>query len=123
MTFSQDIFVPKNKKLSKEEKSKSKEQIEKEWKENSKLVKGVFHNVEAPGGDLEFAYKEYPQDPIRKYHLKDGESYTIPLGVARHLNRNCQYKRNKWLVDKEGKPMMDWDKSTRRYQFVSDDYI
>jgi len=123
MTFVQDINVGFHKKLSAEEKKKSSERIRKAHEEDSKLVKGVFKNIECPGGDLEFAIRLYKEDPIRKYHFIDGESYTIPLGVAKHLNRQCKYTRSKHLVDKDGNPMIGAGKPIERYQFVSNDYM
>ena len=55
------------------------------------LVRGKFHYNEVPGGVLEFTYNEYKEDPIEKYRLFDGQIYTLPRGVARHLNRNPAY--------------------------------
>jgi hypothetical protein len=123
MTFVKDIQVPQRDKRTVDQKKAAREELKKQWQDDSKLVKGVFHNVEAPGGDVKFAYKEYAQDPIRVYTFKDGESYTIPLGVAKHINRQCKYKKHKHLIDKDGNQIKAWDKPTTRYQFVSDDYM
>ena len=55
------------------------------------LVKGIFHNHELPGGALAFPYREFKGDPIVTWEFVDGGVYTIPLGVALHLNKNCWY--------------------------------
>lgn len=55
------------------------------------LVPGIFRFHEVPGGGISFNYKEFKEDPIEKYTMVDGEQYTVPLGVARHLNRNGWY--------------------------------
>jgi hypothetical protein len=54
-------------------------------------VKGIFHNHECPGGATAFNFREFKGDPIEKYEFVDGGTYTIPLGVAIHLNKNCWY--------------------------------
>lgn len=54
-------------------------------------VKGLFHYYEAPGQTLSFVYKAYKEDPVETYHLTDGQSYTLPLGVAKHLNKSGWY--------------------------------
>lgn len=53
------------------------------------MVKGIFRNFETRGGVLRFVFKGYPGDPVKTYTFHDGETVTIPLGVAKHLNRNC----------------------------------
>ncbi|MHA1401148.1 MAG: hypothetical protein ACTSQE_12435 [Candidatus Heimdallarchaeaceae archaeon] len=123
MSFVKEINVPHKNKLSAESKRKASTLIEEKRKEDSKLVKGIFKNLEAPGSDVEFPYRAYKGDPIRVYTLEDGESYTIPLGVAKHINNQCTYKRHKHLVDKDGKHNLAWDKSIERYQFVSTDFM
>ncbi len=110
-------------KLTTEEKKKTSEKIEKDKIENSKLVKGVFKNSECPGGDVTFAYRMYKGDPVRTYHFVDGQEYTIPLGVARHINRQCKYKKSKYLIDKDGNKIIGRDTPIERYQFISQDYM
>ena len=54
-------------------------------------VKGLFHFYELPGGRLQFSFKAYDGDQVEPYDLIDGQVYTLPLGVARHLNKNGWY--------------------------------
>lgn len=55
------------------------------------MIRGIFKNYECAGGALSFVYRAYKDDPIERYDFVDGQIYTIPLGVARHLNSNCWY--------------------------------
>jgi hypothetical protein len=64
---------------------------------DSEKVTGVFQNLECRAsaggkGCVSFSYKIYPGEDMQFYELCDGERYTIPRGVARHLNNNCYYK-------------------------------
>ena len=54
-------------------------------------VRGVFKFYEVPGGSCSFVFKAYKEDPVERYDFVDGEIYTIPLGVAKHLNKNGWY--------------------------------
>lgn len=56
--------------------------------DHEKPVRGVFKFHEVPGGVLEFVFKEFKGQKPEKYTLVDGEIYTIPKGVAIHLNKN-----------------------------------
>lgn len=123
MSFVKEITTFGKTKRTEEEKKKSSEMIETARKADAKLVKGVFKNLECPGGDLQFAYHAYKGEPTRVYHLVDGKEYEIPMGVAKHINRQCKYKRSKHLIDKEGNQMITADKPIERYQFVSTEFM
>jgi len=66
------------------------------------LVKGVFKNFEEPGGTFKFNIRLYKGDPVTKYELTDGHIYSLPLGVARHLKKNCWYPVHARRQDKDG---------------------
>ena len=55
-------------------------------KEETKLVKGVFHNYETPGAAAPITVEKYPGVPKFKMSMVDGMSYEVPLYVARFLN-------------------------------------
>lgn len=55
------------------------------------MVKGVFKYYENQGGVLKFSIKLYKEDKVETYELVDGQIYTLPRGVARHLNTNTYY--------------------------------
>jgi hypothetical protein len=65
--------------------------VAKERAYKSQLVTGKFIFNECPGGELKFPYLEYPGDQKVNYTFKHDGIYTIPLGVAMHLNDNCSY--------------------------------
>jgi hypothetical protein len=124
MDYCKEIHIgQKKKKYSVEEKTANKEKLKKLQEEDSKVVTGVFKNHEVPGGDLEFAIRLYPNEPVRKYYLEDGKSYDLPLGVAKHINRMCKYTKSKYLVDKDGKKIIGADKPIDRYSFVAGDFM
>ncbi len=92
------------KKISREELAK---QIRKMRDRDSEMVTGVFKNLENPAtnggrGAVVFSYKFYPGQENEVYELCDGERYTLPRGVARHLNNNCFYKEYQHLPGEFG---------------------
>lgn len=73
------------------------------WRDrDAELVTGIFKNYEAPGQSTSFNYKAYPGDEFRQWYFEDGEKYTIPRGVARHLNTSCYTKEYKHLPGEAG---------------------
>lgn len=123
MSFVKDISIGTKIKRQGEELKKAKDKCEDARIKDSKLVKGVFKNIEVPGGDLEFVYRGHRGDPIRSYHLRDGETYEIPLGVAKHINNNTKVAIHQYLVDIEGKPITAPGNYRQRYQFLSTEYM
>ena len=123
MALVKEVLPSKREKLSAEAKKKAAEKVEAAYKEDSKLVKGIFKNLESPGADASFAYRGYKAEPTRVYSFFDGEEDTIPLGVARHINRQCKYTKSAYLVDKNGQPMVGAGKPTQRYEFISTDFM
>ena len=86
-------------------------------------VRGKFIFHEVPGGCMSFVYKAYKGDEVERYDLMDGEIYTLPLGVARHLNKNCKYPVHAYAMDEVGKPSMKVGKWVRRCSFQSLEFI
>lgn len=125
MSFVKEITLGKRTKLDAESKKKSKETIDKLAKENAKLVKGIFRNMEVPGGDLEFAYREFPGEPVRVYHFWDGQEYEIPLGVAKHINKNTKVGIRDYMRNAKGEKLLTsciggW---RQRYTFTSSEFM
>lgn len=77
------------------------------WKEESRMVKGIFRCREPEGGNVKFAFRKYKWDPTRWYTMFDGESYLVPLAVARHLNQNCSYPIHSHILGVDGSPTVD----------------
>lgn len=86
-------------------------------------VKGIFRFYEVPGGSMSFVYKAYKEDPIERYDMKDGEVYTIPLGVAKHLNKNGWYPIHHHAMDEGGKPSVKIGKKKQRFGFQSLEFV
>lgn len=89
------------------------------WKEDSRLVKGIFRCREPAGGSVSFFFRKYKFDPTVKYDMVDGEEYTIPLGVAKHLNHNCNYPVHSHILGADGQPVLNTGKMESRMNFES----
>lgn len=67
-------------------KEMAKKRIEEFMKEEMRMVKGIFKCFETPGATVKIIVKKYPgTQPFAKL-MTDGETYEVPLYVARHLN-------------------------------------
>jgi len=88
-----------------------------------KKVKGIFHFHEVPNGYMEFVFREFKGDPIKKYKFFDGQVYEIPLGVAQHLNKNGWYPVHKHAFDENDRPSVKIGKKIRRFSFQSLDFV
>lgn len=121
-SYVREIHMKGSSTLSTQQKKEAKEKLDKVYKEESKLVKGTFKNLECPGGEIEFQFKKFPQDPLRVYTLEDGKNYDLPLCVAKHINNTCNIKQHEYVVDKLGNKTIDMNKGEQRYQFLSADF-
>jgi len=90
---------------------------------DSTPVKGKFRFHESPGGTLKFPFKAYKKDEIKIYELTDGNIYTLPLGVARHLNKNCWYPVNKYSVNEDGTAQSIVGQKVQRCSFESLEFV
>lgn len=87
------------------------------------IVKGIFHFYEVPGGNMEFSFKMYKGDPVVNYKFTDGEICSIPLGVAKHLNKSGRYPVHAHTMDKDGNPVMKIGTKVARYSFQSLEFV
>lgn len=69
---------------------------------NREKVKGIFRFYEVPGGSMSFCFKEFKDDQVERFDLVDGQIYTLPLGVAKHLNKNGWYPEYEYLPGQPG---------------------
>lgn len=90
---------------------------------DSQPVRGKFIFHEVPGGSVSFNYKKYKEDDVQRYDLKDGDIYTLPLGVAKHLNKNCAYPVHSYILDENGRPAQQVGQMVRRMSFQSLEFI
>ena len=123
MAFVKEFTTGSRLKRSKEELKKAEELREKARDEDNQMVVGIFKNIEVPGGDLQFTYRKYKEDPYRSYHFEDGKEYTVPMGVAKHINNMTKVKQHAHLVDKDGKKMVGAGSYRQRYQFLSKEFM
>lgn len=96
-------------------------------------VRGIFEFHEVPGGKLEFAYKKYKGDNLMIFKTNketgedtafyDGQMYTIPLGVAKHLNKSGWYAIHSYAQDEKGHVSQKIGQKVRRYSFRSLEFI
>ena len=86
-------------------------------------VRGKFIYHEVPGGSMEFNYRKYKGDPIEKFSMVDGGIYTIPLGVAKHLNSNGWYPIHAFAKNENGMQDMKIGQKVRRFSFQSLEFI
>lgn len=86
---------------------------------DAEVVRGVFHFYEVPGGLLEFVYKAYKGDEVEKYSLEDNKVYSIPRGVARHLNKSGWYPVHTYMTDETGRSTAKIGQKVARYGFSS----
>jgi len=90
-------------------------------------VTGIFHFYEVPGGSMSFSFREFKGDEVQRYDMIDGETYTVPLGVARHLNNNCHYPEHAYFQAEGTKGadsrVMRIAKKIRRVGFQSLEFV
>lgn len=87
------------------------------------MVKGIFRFHECPGAMMSFPFKKWKEDEVERYDLVDGEVYTIPLGVAKHLNQNLWYPLHAYAQDENGKNLMKIGQKIRRCSFQSLEFV
>jgi len=95
---------------------------------NNKMVRGKFTFHEVPGGKVTMPYRRHKKDGIKWYTFEDGKIYTIPLGLAKHLNEGCRYPVHSHKVEANwmpgvNRPEVVVGKFVDRMSFVSLDFI
>jgi len=93
--------------------------IEVQKAQDAKPVTGRFVYKERPGQVLEFPYRKYKGDPIKIWKFVDGQVYTIPRGIASHLQREGKYQVHAHALDENGLPSMKVGHTIDRYTFES----
>lgn len=86
-------------------------------------VKGIFRFHEVPGGEMSFSLKIHKGDQVENYTIKDGEVKTVPLGVARHLNKNCWYPEYDYVKTEDMSNVARVVKKIRRCSFQSLEFV
>lgn len=109
--------------LNKKETPKQKPNLKYLRDKDREMVKGKFIFHEVPGGTLSFSFRKWKEDPVEKFTLVDGEIYSLPLGVAKHLNKNCWYPVHAHLRDESGNVSQKIGQKVRRCSFQSLEFV
>lgn len=67
-------------------KPEHKKELEKQKKEDSKLVKAEYMNSRGRHERLTKPYCRYAGDPIQIWHFIPGKTYEVPLGLVKEVN-------------------------------------
>ena len=110
-------------KVAQETRDEMAKKLKVERDKDREMVKGVFKYYEVPGGMVGFCFKKYGEDPVEKYELYDGQVYTIPLGVAKHLNNNTWYPVHEYGKNEDGTPSQRVGQKIRRMAFQSLEFM
>lgn len=90
---------------------------------DKELVKGMFKFYEVPGGSMAFMFRKYKGQKPERYSMEDGKIYTIPLGVAKHINNDCWYPVHDYAMDKDGNKTQKITQKVKRCGFQSLEFM
>jgi len=116
-------MAEENKTLETKKEVKQKQNVRYLRDKDREIVKGIFKFYEVPGGTMSFVFKKYKEDPLERYDFVDGQIYSIPLGVAKHLNKNGWYPEHAFKMNEEGKPAKVIGQKIHRFGFQSLEFI
>jgi len=109
--------------LTPEKNKKEKVNLKYQRDKDAQLVKGIFRFHEVPGGTMGFTVRFYKEDQPQTYTMVDGGIYTVPLGVARHLNKNLWYPVHSYYSDENNRSLMKIGQKVRRCSFQSLEFV
>src|SRR6185295_4200242 len=89
-------------------KPEHKKEVEKQMKEDSRLVKAEYMNSRGKHERLTKPYCRYAGDPIQMWHFIPGKTYEVPMGLINEVNdKNKIMKKRSGLVSLDGAPVRD----------------
>jgi hypothetical protein len=100
----------------------NKDSIEAITYETDRMVTGIFKNLESPGQAARIICRLYKHQQPFSQSFDDGERYTIPYSVARHINENCCYPIHSYLLDDKGQHVKGSGRMVNRYQFTPTEF-
>jgi len=84
-------------------KPEHKKELEKQKKEDSRIVKAEYLNSRGRHERLTKPYCKYAGDPIQIWHFIPGKVYDVPLGLVNEVNdKNKIMKKRSGLVSLDG---------------------
>lgn len=72
-------------------KPEHKKEMERQKKEDSKLVKAEYMNSRGRHERLTKPYCKYAGDPIQVWHFIPGKVYEVPLGLVKEINDSTKH--------------------------------
>lgn len=97
-------------------KPEHKKELEKQKKEDARLVKAEYMNSRGRHERLTKPYCKYAGDPIQIWHFIPGKVYEVPLGLVNEVN-----DKNKIMKQRSGLLSVDGDNVTRSGAPLSED--
>lgn len=87
-------------------KPEHKKELERQKKEDSRLVKAEYMNSRGRNERLTKPYCKYSGDPIQIWHFIPGKVYEVPLGLINEVNdKNKIMKKREGLISVDGNPV------------------
>lgn len=87
-------------------KPEHKKELEKQKKEDSRLVKAEYMNSRGRHERLTKPYCRYSGDPIQIWHFIPGKTYDVPLGLVNEVNDKSKImKKRSGLISIDGSPV------------------
>lgn len=87
----------------KQMKPEHKKELERQKKEDARLVKAEYMNSRGRHERLTKPYCKYAGDPIQIWHFIPGKVYEVPLGLVKEVNdQNKVMKKRAGLVSVDG---------------------
>lgn len=96
--------------------------IEGMTRDKDNKVVGQFVNIECPGQPAKISCRLYKGMEYFNELMKDGETYTIPLSVARFINEMIKSSTHVHLLDEKGEQVKG-TKSISRYKFIIEKHL
>jgi hypothetical protein len=101
--------------------------LEKEKKEDSRIVKAEYMNSRGRHERLTKPYCKYAGDPIQIWHFIPGRIYEVPLGLVKEVNDPMKkMKKRSGLVEvdgkeinKDGSPLAQDEEGEWLHKFIS----
>ena len=87
-------------------KPEHKKEMERQKKEDSKLVKAEYMNARGKHERLTKPYCKYSGDPIQIWHFIPGKTYEVPMGLINEVNDSTKrLPRRSGLVSIDGEAL------------------
>jgi hypothetical protein len=105
-----------------------KAKLEKEKKEDSRMVKAEYFNRMGAHERLTKPYCRYAGDPIQIWNFIPGRTYEVPFGLIKEVNDKEMPRRSELVsvdgveVNEDGKPLKKDQKGEWVHRFISAEF-